>query len=127
MPLASAFAALCRVASAQLAPTSPPRRPACLSFGANRTDAACRYRFHRLRQPKIEHLDRAIVADLDVGRFQIAMDDALLVSGFEGFSDLLGNGQRFVDWDWTLSNPISKRRTLHVREPATSPSVSLSP
>ena len=69
-----------------------------MSFGANRTDAACRYRFHRLRQPEITHLPGAIFADFDIRRLQITMNDALLVSGFEGFSDLRANRQRFVDW-----------------------------
>jgi hypothetical protein len=42
----------------------------------------------RLGQAKIENLDRAIVAHLDVGRLQVAMDDAVLVSLFEGFGNL---------------------------------------
>ena len=38
-------------------------------------------------------------AHLDVGGFQIAMDDPLLVRGFEGFGDLLRDRQRFVERD----------------------------
>ena len=46
-------------------------------------------RLQRLRQTEVEHLHRAVGADLDVGRLQIAMDDALLVRGFERLGDLL--------------------------------------
>ena len=42
----------------------------------------------RLRQPEVEHLHRAVRRDLDVRRLQIAMDDALLVRGFERLGDL---------------------------------------
>ena len=34
------------------------------------------------------------------------MDDALLVRGFQGFRDLLGNGQRFVNRDRPLLDPL---------------------
>ena len=40
-------------------------------------------RLQRLGQAEVEHLDRAVRPDLDVGRLQIAVDDALLVRGFE--------------------------------------------
>ena len=39
--------------------------------------------FQGLRQPEIQHLHRAVVAELDVGRFEIAMHDAAFVSGLE--------------------------------------------
>ena len=54
-------------------------------------------RFHRLRQTEVEHLHRAVFANLDVRGFQVAMDDPLLVCGFERVGNLLGNGERFVD------------------------------
>ena len=54
---------------------------------------------HRLRQPEVEHLHRAVGADLDVRRLQIAVDDALLVRGFERLGDLLRDGQRLVERD----------------------------
>ena len=47
----------------------------------------------RLRQTEVEHLHGAVGADLDVGGLQIAMDDALLVRGFERLGDLAGDGQ----------------------------------
>jgi hypothetical protein len=53
-------------------------------------------RARKLRQPKVEHLHDAVARELDVGGFQIAMDDPLLVRRFEGFGDLFGNPKRLV-------------------------------
>ena len=60
----------------------------------------------RLREPEVEHLHRAVVADLDVGRLQIAMDDALLVRGFERLGDLLRDRQRFVERNRAARDPL---------------------
>ena len=54
-------------------------------------------RFHRLGQAEVEHLHRAIWPDLDVGGFQIPVDDALLVRRLERLGDLPGDGERFID------------------------------
>ncbi len=48
----------------------------------------------RLRQPEVEHLDLAVRRDLDVGRLEIAMDDAALVRRFERVGHLPGDGER---------------------------------
>ena len=53
--------------------------------------------FERFRQAEVEHLHGAVVAHLDVGGLQIAMDDALLVRGFERFCDLLRDRERLVE------------------------------
>ncbi len=44
-------------------------------------------------QSEVEHLDRAVRPDLDVGRLQIPMDDAPLVRGLEGVGDLPRDGE----------------------------------
>jgi hypothetical protein len=54
---------------------------------------------HRLRQPEVEHLHCAVVAHLDVGGLQIAVDDVLLMRRFERVRDLLRDRQRLVDRD----------------------------
>jgi hypothetical protein len=54
-------------------------------------------RTQRFRQPEIEHLHRAVGPDLDVGRLQIAMDDAVFVRGLERVGDLLRNREDFVE------------------------------
>ena len=51
----------------------------------------------RFRQAKVEHLHRAVRAHLDVRRLQIAMDDSLLVRGFQRLRNLLRNGQRLIE------------------------------
>ena len=62
-----------------------------------------------LGQPEVQHLHRPVVAYLDVGRFQIAVDDACFMRGFESFGDLLGDGERLVEWDQPLLDPIRER------------------
>ena len=68
--------------------------------------------FHRFRQAEVQHLHRAVGADLDVGGLQIAMDDPLLVRGFQGFGDLLRDRQRLVERDCPASDAIRERRPL---------------
>ena len=59
-----------------------------------RAIASCRS--SSLRQPEVEHLDDAVRRDLDVGRLEIAMDDAPLVRRFERVGDLPRDRQRLV-------------------------------
>jgi hypothetical protein len=65
-----------------------------------------RGRVHRLREPEVEDLHRAISTHLDVRGLQIAMDDRLLVRGFECLGDLLRDGQRVAHWNRALRNPL---------------------
>ena len=53
------------------------------------------------------------------------MDDALLVGRFEGFGDLLGDGEGFVDRDGPLLDAICQRRPLDQFEDQRSDAVSL--
>ena len=54
-------------------------------------------RVHGFREAEVEHLDGAVAAHLDVRGLQIAVDDPLLVRGFERVRDLPGDGQGFVE------------------------------
>ena len=47
-----------------------------------------------LCQPEVQHLHHALGRDLDVGGFEIAMDDPRLVGGVERVGDLLRDGQQ---------------------------------
>jgi hypothetical protein len=47
-----------------------------------------RRRLHRLGQTEVEHLHLAARRELDVGRLEIAMDDAFLVRRLERVGDL---------------------------------------
>ena len=53
-------------------------------------------RIHRLGEAEVEHLHAAVGADLHVRGLQIAMDDALLVRGFERVGDLPRDRQRLI-------------------------------
>ena len=44
------------------------------------------------------------------------MDDPCFVGGFEGFGDLLGDRECFVEGNSTLRNAISRRRPFDVFE-----------
>ena len=66
----------------------------------------------RLRESEVQYLDRAVRTHLDVGRLQIAVDDALLMRGFERLGDLFRDGQRFVQRNGTVSNAVSERRSF---------------
>ena len=46
-----------------------------------------RNRFQCFGETEVQHFHDAVRPDLDVGGLQIAMDDALLVSGFQRFGD----------------------------------------
>ena len=50
----------------------------------------------RLRQAKIQHLHRAIVANLDVRGLEIAMDDAALVRELERLGDLARDREHLI-------------------------------
>ena len=63
-------------------------------FASALADARRAGRVHRLRQTEVEHLHRAVGADFDVRGLEIAMDDALLVRGFERVGDLARDRQR---------------------------------
>ncbi|HYN06077.1 MAG TPA: hypothetical protein VES67_01680, partial [Vicinamibacterales bacterium] len=60
---------------------------------------ARRIRAERFGETKIEHLHRAVVAHLDVRGFEIAVNDARVVRGFERFGDLTRDGEGFVEWE----------------------------
>ncbi len=53
----------------------------------------------RLGEPEVEHLDRAVGPDLDVGGLEIAVDDPGVVGGLERLGDLDRDGERLLDRD----------------------------
>jgi hypothetical protein len=66
----------------------------------------------RLCDAKIEYFHRPVGPHLDVGWFQIAMHDALLVGRFECLRDLFPERQRFIERDGALRDAIGERRPL---------------
>ena len=78
--------------------------------GRRRRGIVDEFRSQRLRQSEVEHLHHAVVANFDIGWFQIAMDDPLLMRRFQRLSDLFGNGQCLINRDRPLLDAISQRR-----------------
>ena len=56
----------------------------------------------RLREAEVQHLHRAVGPQLDVRGLQIAMNDALLVRGFERLGNLPRDRQRVVERNRSL-------------------------
>ena len=69
-------------------------------------------RFERLRKAEVQHLHGAVRPHLDIRRLEIAVDDPLLVCGFEGFRDLPRDRQRIVDGNRPLRDAIGERGPL---------------
>jgi hypothetical protein len=72
-----------------------------------------------LRESEIEHLDLPVGADLHIGRFQIAVDDALLVRGFERVGDLARDRDRIGHRNRPALKPhrqVFSRGQLHGQE-----------
>ena len=67
----------------------------------------------RFRQTEVEDFHRTVGADLDVGRFQIAMHDVFFVRGFEGIGDLLRDGERFFEGNRALPDSVGQRRARY--------------
>ena len=55
----------------------------------------------KLREAEVEHLHCTFWRDLDIGRFQVAMDDPLLVRGLERLGNLLSDRKSVVNWNRT--------------------------
>ena len=82
---------------------------ASANSATRRADPIARVRLQRLCQTEVEHLDRAVGADLDVRGLQIAMDDPLLVRGFERVGDLPRDRQRLVERDRRRARSAASR------------------
>jgi RNA polymerase sigma factor (sigma-70 family) len=64
-------------------------------------------------QTKIEQFHQAVWGDLDVPRFQVAMNSAPFVSGFEGLRNLPRYADRFAYSDRTLPKPLRHCQSFH--------------
>src|SRR4051812_15179585 len=75
-------------------------------------DAATTFASCSFARPKSSTLTVAIRTNFDVRRLQIAMNDALLVSGGERLGNLPRDGQRFGQRQWASRDPIRQRGAL---------------
>ncbi len=93
-------------------------KPACVIAGVvivgdnERLLLPHRRSFDRLRQSEVEHLHRAVRRELDVGRFQVAVNDAGVVRRFERLADLPRHRQRFFNGKRSLGDPVGQRGSL---------------
>jgi len=62
--------------------------------------------FQSLSQPKVKDLDLAFRGNLDVGGFQVTVDDPLLVGLLHSLCDLKGNLEGFLNRNGTLGDPV---------------------
>ena len=69
---------------------------------------------NRLRQSEVQHLHCAIGSHLDVGRLQIAVDDAVIVGSFERLGDLAGDAEHLVQRKRPAGD--ARRKVLAVNE-----------
>jgi len=62
--------------------------------------------------PKSSTFHHAVRSQLDVGGFQVTVHDALFVCRFQGFSNLLGNWECFIDCNRPLRDTVCERWTF---------------
>jgi hypothetical protein len=67
----------------------------------------------RLRQAEVEDFYFSFRRDLYMGGLQVAVDDALLMSGLRPFGNLAAYIQRFIHWKGPLGNPLRQRLAFH--------------
>jgi len=74
--------------------------------GRHRAIGVGRFLLEDFRQTKIQNLDLAFLGALDVRRFQVSVNDALIVCLLEGFGHLAGDVEGFFQWDGAPRNPL---------------------
>jgi hypothetical protein len=67
---------------------------------------------HRLRQTEVEDFHFSAGSELDVGRFQIAVDDAPFVRGFQGIGHLQRDAEHLPHGNRTGLEAILQGRAL---------------
>ena len=66
----------------------------------------------RFCQAEIEDLDVPVGSDLDVGRFEVPVDDPALVRRLQAFGKLSRDPNDFVERQWTDGESFGQRRTF---------------
>jgi DNA-binding TFAR19-related protein (PDSD5 family) len=83
--------------------------------GLREVGAGARHRVDhvRLGEPEVENLDLAVRRQLDVGRLEVAVDDAALVSLLERLGDLPRDRSGLVERDRSALQPLREVLALH--------------
>ena len=80
--------------------------------GAQRVRIAAARRLTELGDAEVEHLDRAAASDEEIGRLDVAMDDALGMRGLERVGHLGAELQHFVHGERTAGDAILQRLAI---------------
>src|SRR5262245_55582678 len=80
----------------------------CVSFGLNAID----FKFSKLGESKVQHLDVSVWPDHDVFRLYIAVHNPSLMSCGKSGSYLSGDLQRFFQINWSVKESLSKSDAL---------------
>jgi hypothetical protein len=67
----------------------------------------------RFGQTEVQNLDLSLRCHFDVGRLQVTVDDAFLVSRFEGFCDLLEEKQCLIDTYSPTTDLLRQSLAIH--------------
>ena len=92
------------------------RRPRRRQFVGSRERLSRRRlgsRLHHLGETEIQHLGLAAIGDEDIGRLDVAMDDALRVGGIERIRDLHGELQQRLGVDRLAGDGVLEGLALH--------------
>ncbi len=68
----------------------------------------------QFRQPEIGNFHAPLLVDQNVFRFDVAMDNAFIVSELQRFTNLWDDGQRFFWFDCAVLDDVPKIRPVHV-------------
>ena len=67
----------------------------------------------RFGEPEVQHLDRAVAPHFDVCGLEVAMDDPVLVRGFERLCDLSRDRECLFDWNRPAGDVVRKRLAIN--------------
>src|SRR5262245_47034069 len=90
----------------------PRHRRAADGRRRRRISARRNRRLQYFREPKVQNLHRAIRSHLDVRWLQIAVNDPLLMGGFERIGNLTCHGHRVVNWQRPGLQSLGERLAL---------------
>ncbi len=81
--------------------------------GRQRRVRVATLRLPGLGEPEVEHLDHALVGELDVGGFEVAVDDARFVRGLQRLGDLQRDREGLVDGNRTTADARGEVLAFH--------------
>ena len=90
----------------------PSRVPPTVTVGDCLRSTGASVTCRRLRQPEVQHLHDAVWGDLDVRRFEISVNDPLLMCRVKGIGDLSRDGQGIGQRNGPTRDAVGERLAL---------------